>query len=138
VKRLICMAGVLALVGATALTTSRAQDDKTPTIKEVMGKLHKGAKSPLAQLKTQLKAANPPWKQVQDETKDFVILGASLAKNNPPRGDQASWKTLADGYFRQAKAMDDAAQKEDKPVTQAAYNKLASSCMSCHRAHRGR
>src|SRR5689334_23092560 len=101
------MAGVLGPLGTAALATGRAQDEKTPTIKEVMTRLHKGARSPLAQLKAQLKQARPPWKQVQDETKDFVILGASLAKNEPPKGDPASWKKLADAYFDNAKTLDD-------------------------------
>ena len=139
-KRLTCVAGVLALLGVVALTTDRAgaDEEKTPTIKEVMKKLHGGPRSPLNKLKAQLKTASPPWKEVQDEAKDFETLTATLSKSNPPKGDAAAYKKLADAYHDSAKALDDAAKKEDKAATQTALNKLNMSCMNCHRAHRGR
>jgi hypothetical protein len=97
-KRLVCLASALALLAASALAARRAgaDDEKTPTIKEVMGKLHKGANSPLAKVKKALKAETPPWKEIQDQSKDFVILGASLAKNEPPRGEKEDFKKLAE------------------------------------------
>ena len=121
--------------------TSRAfsgADDDTPTIKEVMNTLHKGASSPLALLKGQLRRDSPDWATIQKETKDFVILGASLAKNDPPKGDKGSWKTLADGYFADAKALDDAANAKNLAAAQAAHKKLATSCKACHGAHKGK
>jgi cytochrome c556 len=115
-----------------------AQDDKAPTIKEVMAKLHKGANAPLGQVKKDLQADKPDWKEVQKLTKDFVILGAALAKNDPPKGEKGSWERLAKSYFDDSKTMDDAATKEDKAGTLAAQGKLAGSCMACHKAHRGK
>jgi cytochrome c556 len=138
-RRLVCGASVLALLLLAALATSPAGagDEPTPTIKDVMRKLHKGANSPLARLKKDLGAPAPNWKAVQDTTKDFVILGAALGKNDPPRGEAAGYKKLADAYFTNAKALDDAAKAEDKAAAQAAYRKLSASCKSCHQAHRG-
>src|SRR6202011_605450 len=98
--------------------------------------LHKGANSPVSQLKGELAAPSPDWEKIQKTTKDFVILGAALAKNNPPRGDKESWAKLARQYFNDAKAMDDAAEQKDKQATLAARAKLAGSCMACHRAHK--
>src|SRR4051812_21504229 len=114
-----------------------AQAD-TPTIKDVMNKLHKGANSPLGQLKGALASDSPDWESIQKKTKDFVILGASLAKNDPPKGEKESWKTLSDSYFADAKALDDAAHAKDKAAAQAAQKKLSASCKSCHTAHKGK
>jgi cytochrome c556 len=129
---------VAALLSAVALASSRAgaDDEKTPTIKEVMRKLHKGANAPLGKLKAQLKEKSPPWKAVQDEAKDFVTLGGALSKNDPPRGDKEAYKKLADAYFDNAKALDDAAQKEDATAAQGAFRKISGSCAACHKAHR--
>ena len=46
-KRIACMAGVLAMVIAGALVTGQAgAGDEAASIKDIMGKLHKGAKAP--------------------------------------------------------------------------------------------
>src|SRR4051794_34200293 len=112
-KRWTILAGVTAAIVLGALGAG-ADDKDTPSIKDVMKKLHKGANAPIAKLKTQLKADKPAWKDIQDEAKDFVILGAALGKNDPPKGDKENWKTLTDSYYENAKALDDAAQKESK------------------------
>src|SRR4051812_40231140 len=98
-KRMACMASVLAVM----IVAARA-DDSMPSIKEIMGRLHKGANAPLAKLKTALKADTPDWKDVQDLSKDFVILGAGLAKNEPPRGDKPAFELLANAYYQNAKS----------------------------------
>ncbi len=56
-KRTACVASVLAVL----IMAARA-DDSTPSIKEIMGKLHKGNNAPLAKLKTALKRNTPDWK----------------------------------------------------------------------------
>jgi hypothetical protein len=137
-KGLVCGVSLLALLGLVVLTAGPVgAADETPTIKEIMGKLHKGANAPLAQLKTQLKSDSPDWDKVQKSTKDFVILGASLAKNDPPKGEASAYKSLATAYFNNAKAIDDAAQAKDKAAADAAFKKLSASCKACHTAHKG-
>ena len=130
-KRTACAASVLAVL----IMAARA-DDSTPSIKEIMGKLHKGANAPLAKLKTALKSDSPDWKDVQDLTDDFVSLGAGLAKNKPPKGDKSAFKKRADAYYEYAKALDDAAKAEDKAKAQSALNKIGGSCKACHSAHK--
>ena len=134
-KRLVCGAGVVLAIFTAALLAA-AQDEKTPTIKDVM-KLHKGANAPLGKLGKALKSDSPDWKDIQKTTKDFVVLGASLEKNDPPKGDKASWKKLADGYLANAKALDEAAKAEDKSAALEAHGKITASCKSCHVAHKG-
>ncbi|WP_435015334.1 cytochrome c [Tundrisphaera sp. TA3] len=128
-----------ALLPAIAVTAGAlAQDkDKPKTIKDVMGKLHKGTKAQSGVLKGQLKADPIDWEAVQKTTKDFVILGADLAKNDPPKGDKESWKNFADKYFATAKELDDAATAKDKSKVEAAQKSMGASCKSCHDAHKG-
>ena len=130
-KPMAFVAGILAV-----LIISAGADDATPSIKEVMGKLHKGTSSPLAKLKTALKADTPDWKHVQNLSKDFVILGACLAENKPPRGDEAAYEQLANSYYENAKSLDAAAKAEDKASAQVALNKIGASCKACHAAHK--
>jgi hypothetical protein len=131
------MAGLALLAALVVLTgPAGAQGDKAPTIKDVMQRLHKGANPPIAMLKKQLQADQPDWDTIHRTTKDFVILGAALAKNTPPRGDKESWTRRAQDYFTTAKAMDEAAQKKDQKGALALRDKLAGSCMNCHQAHK--
>jgi hypothetical protein len=138
-KRWAVVLVVTALLGLPALQRAGADDEKkTPTIKQVMAKLHKGSPSLLKKVGDQLQEEAPPWEAIQKETKDFVILGAALAKNEPPRGDKDSWEKLAQKYYDNAKVMDDAAQKKDDKAALAAHKKLFTSCAACHAAHKPR
>jgi cytochrome c556 len=136
-KRLVCVASVLALAATVDLILSpiHAQEEKTPTIKAAMKKLHGGDSSLRPTIAKALKAEQPDWAEVQKATKEFSKLAASLTKNNPPQGDKASWETLTKAFVENAKAMDQAAQKKDKDGTKAAHAKLGN-CKSCHDAHR--
>jgi cytochrome c556 len=130
-KRMAGMASVLAVVILAA-----GAEDSSPSIKEIMGKLHKGPNAPLAKLKTALKASTPHWKEVQQLSKDFVNLGAGLARNEPPRGDKSAFVQLADTYYQSAKALDAAAKAEDTARARAALNRIGASCKACHAAHK--
>jgi cytochrome c556 len=113
------------------------QDDKTPTIKELMRKLHKGANAPLSKTRDALKSDSPNWDNLRKQTKDLVALAASLPKNDPPRGDKAAYRELADDYYGNSKKLDDAAKDEDLSSARAAAKKLGESCKACHTAHKG-
>jgi cytochrome c556 len=130
-KRIACVASALAI-----MVLSAGADNEKLTVKELMGKLHKGAKAPLARLKTALKAETPNWKEVQDSSKELVMLGAGLPKTEPPKGDKASFEKLATSYYETAKALDTAAKSENKAETQAALGKIGASCKTCHSAHK--
>lgn len=131
------LAWVVALGLLVTLGPVSAQDQKTPTIKEVMEKLHKGSSSSLSMLGKELKRKPTPWEEIQRSTKDFVIFGAALAKNDPPRGDKASWQRLAQEYYETAKAMDEAASSKQLAAVNQARGRLTKSCKACHDAHRG-
>jgi cytochrome c556 len=132
--RLTLATSLLVVLGATVLAAS--SDDKTPTIEQVMEKLHKGANSPLAKLKKALAASSPDWKAIQKSTKSFADLGAALPKNEAPKGDQEAYTKLADAYAANAKTLDEAAKQEDLTLAKAAFRKIGASCKACHTAHR--
>jgi cytochrome c556 len=69
-------------------------------------------------------------------TEDFVRLGAGLAKNQPPKGDNSAFKKRADAYYQYAKSLDDDAKAEDKAEAQSALDKIGASCKACHSAHK--
>jgi|SRR5579884_2697372 len=137
-KHLTILGVATAVLGAWLASSVVADDTKTPTIKEVMDKLHRGAKSPLSQVKKELRSRRPDWVQLQKQTKDFVILGAALAKNSPPRGSKASWSKLSLAYFNNAKTLDEAVEAENQRAANAALGKLSHSCAACHGAHKGK
>ena len=126
---------VLGLVALAVPIGAFAFDDETPTIKKVMGKLHKGSTSESKVLDKLAKATPTDWEEIGKTTKDFVILGAALAKNDPPKGDKDSWKQLTGKYFDNAKELDDAATAHDLDKLKAAQKKMGASCKTCHNAH---
>src|SRR4051794_34226567 len=114
-KRFLLVTNLLVLLAIVGLVLN--PDDaqgKDPTIKEIMGKLHKGANAPLGVLKRDLQSDDPPWLEIQKVSRDFLILGAALSKNSPPKGDKDSWAKFARVYYDNAKALDDAAQRKDR------------------------
>jgi cytochrome c556 len=137
-KMLICVLFVLGLVTLSGLASqfARSDDEKTPTIKEVMQKLHKGPNAALAKLKKDLASDSLDWKDIQAKTKEFETYGAALPKNDPPKGEKENWKKLADSYFETAKKLNAAAKKEEKDGVQTAFAKISNACAACHKAHR--
>jgi hypothetical protein len=126
---------MFALLVVAALS---AQEDKTPTIKEVMKKLHKGNDCLRAKIDKGLKAGEPDWDTVQKETKEFKQMAEALPKNEPPKGTKEAWEKIAKEFVTNATAMDDAAKKKDKKAAQAAHGKMGNAaCKSCHTAHKG-
>jgi Cytochrome C' len=138
-RSLICAAtllGFLALVGWTSRPAGAQSDDEVPTIKEIMKKLHKGAQAPLKSVQTALKTSSPDWSKVGEDAKVIEKYGAYLPKNEPPRGEKESFEKLAKAYEKNAKALKEAAEKEDLDKAKDATKKLGSSCAACHKAHR--
>ena len=137
-KRVTCVVlslGVLSLSGL-ANRYARSDDEKTPTIKEVMQKLHKGPNAALSKLKKDLAAESPDWSDIQAKAKDIETYGAALPKNDPPKGEKDDWKKLADSYYENAKKLNTAAKKDDKEGVTSAFSKLSNSCAACHKAHK--
>ncbi len=137
-KSVVCAVSVMSLLviaGIVSRSSGAAADDPAK-IDKIMESLHKGRRSPLAILKTALKSQSPDWTTVQKETKTYVKYAVDLPKNDPPKGDAASFKKLATAFATNVKALNSAAEKEDLPATKAALGKITGSCKTCHDAHR--
>jgi hypothetical protein len=113
------LAAVAALAG---LGVYRAADGDVKDIETVMEKAHKGDPSLLKQVVT--------GKADNDMKKELLGLYTDLAKNKPPKGDQADWKKRTEALVSAAKAL-----VEDKPD---AVKKLqaAANCKACHELHK--
>jgi cytochrome c556 len=139
-KLFYCAASVLAIVLVAGVVSGPAgaasQSDESPSIKKIMGALHKGQRSPLNTVKAALKSDSPNWAEIQKASKDFETYGAALPKNDPPKGDKASFTKLATAYATNAKAFAESASKQDLSATKAAFGKISGSCTACHKSHR--
>jgi cytochrome c556 len=137
-KKLSCVLSVLGVMTLSSLATqfAKSDDEKTPTIKEVMQKLHKGPNAALAKLKKDLAADSLDWKDIQAKTNEFETFGAALPKNDPPKGKIDDWKKLADSYYDNVKKLNASAKEEDKDGVKTAFSKISNACAACHKAHR--
>jgi len=135
-RNLICTASVMCLLVIAGVVSRGANDDAPATIEKIMDTLHKGKKSAISTLKTALKSQSPDWATVQKETKTYNKFAADLPKNDPPKGDPAAFKKLAKAFATNAKALNDAAEKEDLAAANAALRKIGGSCKVCHDAHK--
>jgi cytochrome c553 len=130
-QRLASVASVLTVL---AIAPAFAQD-KTPTIKEIMTQLHRGPNCLRARISKALKADELDWDALHKDTKAFARLAENLGKNEAPRGAKDSWDKLSEEFSKQAKALNDAAEKKSKADAQAAHAKLGN-CATCHKAHK--
>src|SRR5947209_6915607 len=90
---------VLAVLTAAALVSSvpAAVDDPT-SIEDVMNKGSKKEVGLRDQITKEVKKPSPDWATVQAKAKEWTVLAAALGKNDPPKGDKASWKRFTDTY----------------------------------------
>jgi hypothetical protein len=135
-KKWNVLAGGVTLAVVLALSPVGAQDNKAPTIKQVMKKLNSGPNSVTATIGKELQDDPPVWDDIKKETQEYVKLVDALGKNDPPKGEKESWTKLSKDYVENAKALDDATQKKDKKAAVAAHKKITSTCMACHAEHR--
>jgi hypothetical protein len=118
---------VIAALGAASTTL---------TVKEVMGRLNKGSAALTPTLRKQIQAGAPDWSEIQKETKEYVELATALSQAQPPKGNGPSWAKFTREYADAARALNVAADQQNKSAALAAHRKLTNLCMSCHQAHR--
>jgi cytochrome c556 len=135
-RNLICTLSVMCLLVIAGVVSRGASDDPPASIDKIMETLHKGKKSASFALKKALNTSSPDWATIQKEAKTYNKFAADLPKNDPPKGDSASFKKLAKAFATNAKAVFDAAEKEDLNAAKTALNKNGTSCKTCHDAHK--
>jgi hypothetical protein len=107
------------------------KDDKAPAkplkeqVKELMAKLHKGDKAPLARARAELDKEKPDWDQLAKDAKAFGEMSELLKKNT--EGYRSPEK-----YISSVAALAKAARDKDHKAATAAFAGLSQSCVSCH------
>jgi cytochrome c556 len=129
--RLMSWAAACALAGAAAVAAcGLAADAPKPErvtvkeIKELMGKTHKGEKSPFARTGAELKKETPDWEQVAKDAKAFAEMGEVLKSGG--------LYTDPSKYIAGAAELTKAAKDKDSKAATAAFAGLSKSCSACH------
>jgi len=112
------------------------EDDKLPTIKEIMNEAHRCRTAYVRVVKEQLQKDTPDWEGAEKTSKELVRMGKLLARNTPPGGTRESWEHLTTLYIAHATILVDATQRKDMETALNHSKKLYGMCATCHRAHR--
>jgi hypothetical protein len=107
-----------------------------PSIPDIMEQVNKRKSGLHGEVGEALQAETVDWAAIEPKTKNYAALADFLGKNDPPKGDKASWESLTKSYAADAQALHAAAEKKDKDAALTAHQKLNDSCMGCHRSHR--
>jgi hypothetical protein len=110
---------------------------KPGPIGEIMGKLTNGPESLTSVIGEELGTDPPPWDKLDPQAKEFAALAASMGKLEPPRGSKESWGKFTSAYSDTAATLNKAVQAKDKDAALAAHQILSTSCMACHKEHKG-
>jgi len=119
-----CVALALAMVAGTGDTSAAQKDEPKYTIKEVMGKAHKGKDALLNKVKG--------GKATDAEAKELLVMYEALAMNKPPKGDLEDFKKRAGALIEGAKLVVDG--KKDDGIAKL---NAAADCKGCHAVHKG-
>lgn len=134
-RLVIALAGGCLVALVLARSTPASADDSTPSIEDIMKKLH-GKNGSHKLINKALETDPPDWDVIAKHAKIYADLSALLEKDKPEKGDEAGFKKLAQAYAKDAKALSDAAQKKDKDKVKTVFGKLKESCETCHEDHR--
>jgi hypothetical protein len=115
--------------GVVSMGVFRAADtDPKYTIKEVMGKAHKGLKDPKDPKDPSLFAIVSDGKGTKEQKEMLLELYTALPANKPPKGDADKWKEKTKSIVDAAKEVVDGKDGGEKDL------KKAVSCKDCHDA----
>ncbi len=133
-KRVFVLALALSVV-VCGLNVRAADDDKVPTIKAIMKKVHGGKGGNLSSnVSAAVKAKD--FKKAAELTKEWATLAEALAKNTPRKGEADAFKMQAGTYAKTVKTLHEAAEKEEAKSASGALSKIGGSCKACHSVHR--
>src|SRR5262249_54640489 len=135
--RLFLLTGALIMGVALAGTVVQAEDkDSKFEISEFMKKSH--GKAGLRQKITTAVLKEKDYDSAKEIAKEWLTEAQKLSKATPPKGGKDAWEKTATAYCKQVKALSDACEVKDAKKAQAALTAIGSSCMGCHRAHKGK
>jgi hypothetical protein len=130
----IAMIAVLFTGFSSPLT--RAEEEKIPTIKEIMQESHQCRTAYVRLVREELQKEEVDWGMVGTKSRALIQTGKLLAKNTPPKGSAESWEKLTSVYTANAVLLADAAERHDKETATRHQQAMYRMCATCHRAHR--
>jgi hypothetical protein len=154
VNKFLVISGLLLIVAASAAfivaqcfkmsgrplfgaTKSNTPSFDRPPIKAVMIRgFRDNNTSLLGKIGTALQENEVPWKDVQCDSNEFVMLAKELETFSPSKGESDSWKSLTGQLSRSAIGLANAAQKQDREATNAERQKILTTCSACNDIHR--
>ena len=110
--------------------------DQSKTTHAIMEKIGEGPNSLTAQLDAAIKAETIEWEKLDTILKEYVDLASSMSRGRPPVGSLETWPMFTKDFATKATAVRDAAAKQDKAATAAAFGELTMTCAACHKAHK--
>jgi hypothetical protein len=121
-KKLIAsLTGSVMLAGLVCLPVSAADEEKMPSIKDVMKKVMKGKPNFLAKVVKEGSEA---------EKKELHKYLVALSKNTPKKGGEESWKKLTTALVEASTELVDGKEGAGAKLMKA------SNCKSCHSEHK--
>jgi hypothetical protein len=114
----------------------RGDEEKIPTIKEIMRESHQCQTAYIKTVRDELKKDQPSWSLVESKSRDLIKSGKLLAKNTPPKGTPEAWEKITGVYTANAVLLTDAAERRDKDTAIRHQQAMFRMCAACHRAHR--
>lgn len=106
------------------------------SVRSVMIRLFRGPESLGNIIKGELEG-DPDWDSLRGHSREYLELATTMAAQNAPRGSKESWTALTASFSDAARDLDKSVQAKNKESAMTAYESLSSSCMACHREHRG-
>lgn len=128
--------GVLSVLAWATSPAGAQGNEKVPTAREIMRRIHKGPRNPFGAVKAQLSRSSPDWASVASAAEVIEKYGSELPKTRAPRGNRASFEKLAQAYASNTKMLKEAAEKKDLAEAREATENIGGSCKACHSAHR--
>ena len=122
------------LMAVACSVAAEDKEAKPKDIEEIMKKAHGGAKAYIKAVNKAVK--DKKWDDAAPTAKAWAAIAPHLSSFDPPKGDKASWKKMADAYGKQVKELEAAVKEKDEKAAKAALGKIQKGCGSCHKAHK--
>jgi cytochrome c556 len=134
-KRLLVLAGVLALGALAVDRGARAEDDKeADTIKKIMQKSFGGKINHRSRVQKAIK--DKDWDEAGKEAKAWLKHAKKLPDLKPPRGNAENFKKEANTLVKTLTTLSDGIEKKDDKKARGALGKIGSMCSDCHNNYR--
>ncbi|MEQ8785701.1 MAG: hypothetical protein RIC55_05360 [Pirellulaceae bacterium] len=116
--------GMLLLVGMGV--SAEDKEAESPSVKKLMQAAHKGEKSPLSLIKTEVKKEAPDWELILTKSNALAELADAIK-------DNVNYTSRPGPYVKSVKTLRESAEKQDAAAARVAVSGLMKSCAGCHR-----